>query len=58
MTTPQPMTAPTYAHFRTDDSMVLVVAIRDDTARVMNEDGEWWDEPVDRLYPAEPGVTW
>lgn len=51
------LVAPCYAIFP-DDSPVLVVSIRDGKARVMNEDGEWWDEPVENLRPAVPGWTW
>lgn len=49
--------APCYAHFP-DGSLVLVVTVKDGTARVVNEDDEWWDEPVTNLQPAKPGVTW
>ena len=51
--------APCFAHLP-DGSIVLVATITASTgtARVCNEDGEWWDEPVARLSPTEEGVTW
>lgn len=55
-TTNQTLVPPCYAAFE-DGSPVLVAYVRDGLARVVNECGDWWAEPVSNLTQIE-GWTW